>query len=91
MCKSQNDKDDCLRTNSKPVNVLQESKVKPKNLAYRKSTLNASKMRHNKKNKTIYYDNAIIKVYDLPIFYIPRLSHPDPSVDRRSGFLPPSF
>ncbi len=54
-------------------------------------SLNASKMTHNKKNKTIYYDNAIIKVYDLPIFYLPKLSHPDPTVDRRSGFLPPSF
>ena len=54
-------------------------------------SLNASKMTHNKKKKTIYYDNAVIKVYDLPIFYIPKLSHPDPSVDRRSGFLSPSF
>ncbi len=54
-------------------------------------TVQSSKMRHNKKNKTIYYDNAVIKVYDLPIFYLPKLSHPDPSVDRRSGFLPPSF
>ena len=54
-------------------------------------SLQASKMRHNKKNKTIYYDNAIIKVYDLPIFYLPKLSHPDPTVDRRTGFLPPSF
>ena len=43
------------------------------------------------KKKTIYYDNAVIKVYDIPIFYLPRLSHPDPTVDRRSGFLPPSF
>ena len=48
-------------------------------------------MTHNKKKKTIYYDNAVIKIYDLPIFYLPKLSHPDPSVDRRSGFLPPSF
>ncbi len=54
-------------------------------------SLNASKMTHNKKKKTIYYDSAVIKIYDLPIFYLPKLSHPDPSVDRRSGFLPPSF
>ena len=54
-------------------------------------TIQASKMLHDKKKKTIYYDNAIIKVYDIPIFYFPKLSHPDPSVDRRSGFLPPSF
>ena len=33
-----------------------------------------------------------VKIYDLPVLYIPKLSHPDPSVDRRrSGFLPPSF
>ena len=53
--------------------------------------LSASTMTHNKKNKTIYYENALIKVYDVPIFYLPRLSHPDPTVDRRSGFLTPSF
>ncbi len=54
-------------------------------------TLQAKDMRHNKKNKTIYYNNAVLKIYDLPIFYFPKLSHPDPSVDRRSGFLPPSL
>lgn len=54
-------------------------------------SVQAKEMLHDKKKKTIYYDNAIIKVYDLPIFYLPKLSHPDPSVDRRSGFLVPSF
>ena len=48
-------------------------------------------MLHDAKKKTIYYDNALIKIYDIPIFYLPKLSHPDPTVDRRSGFLPPSF
>ena len=48
-------------------------------------------MLHDNKKKTIYYDNAIIKIYDIPIFYMPKFSHPDPSVDRRSGFLSPSF
>ena len=48
-------------------------------------------MIHDRKKKTVYYDNAVIKVYDIPIFYIPRLSHPDPTVDRRTGFLPPAF
>ena len=54
-------------------------------------SIQSSKMLHNSKKKTIYYDNAVIKVYDIPIFYIPKLSHPDPTVDRRSGFLPPSI
>ena len=48
-------------------------------------------MLHDNIKKTIYYDNALIKVYDIPIFFLPKLSHPDPSVKRRSGFLPPSF
>ena len=54
-------------------------------------TIQASKMLHDNIKKTIYYDNALIKVYDIPIFYIPKLSHPDPTVKRRSGFLPPTL
>ena len=53
--------------------------------------LKASQMTHNKIKKTIYYDNVVIKLYNLPIFYLPKLSHPDPTVKRRSGFLVPSF
>ena len=54
-------------------------------------TLQASQMSHDKKKKTVYYDNAIVKVFNVPIFYFPKLAHPDPTVDRRSGFLLPSF
>ena len=54
-------------------------------------TIQASKMLHDNIKKTIYYDNALIKVYNIPIFYIPKLSHPDPTVERRSGFLPPTI
>ena len=54
-------------------------------------SLQAKQMLHDEKKKTIYYDNAVIKVYDVPILFLPKLSHPDPTVDRRSGFLIPSF
>ena len=54
-------------------------------------SIQSSKILHDNQKKTIYYDNALIKVYDIPIFYLPKLSHPDPTVKRRSGFLPPSF
>ena len=50
-------------------------------------SIQSSRMLHDNKKKTIYYDNAIIKVYDIPIFYSPRLSHPDPSVKRRSSAI----
>ena len=54
-------------------------------------SLQADKIRHSQADKTIYYDNAVLKVYDFPIFYFPKFFHPDPTVDRRSGFLVPSF
>ncbi len=54
-------------------------------------TLQAGKMSHDKKKKTVYYDNAVVKIFNVPIFYFPKLAHPDPTVDRRSGFLLPSF
>ena len=53
--------------------------------------IQATKMLHDREEKTIYYDNALLKVYNIPIFYFPKLSHPDPTVDRRTGFLVPSF
>ena len=53
--------------------------------------LRAKKIRHNSSKKTVYYDNALLKIYDFPIFYFPKFSHPDPTVKRRSGFLIPTF
>ncbi len=53
--------------------------------------LRAKKISHNSSKKTVYYNNAFLKIYDFPIFYFPRFSHPDPTVERRSGFLIPTF
>ncbi len=53
--------------------------------------LRAKEIKHNSSKKTIYYDRALLKIYDFPIFYFPKFSHPDPTVDRRSGFLIPTF
>ena len=38
------------------------------------------------KLKTVYYDNAVLKIYDFPIFYFPKFFHPGPTVKRQSGF-----
>ena len=54
-------------------------------------SIQSKQMLHDNVKKTIYYENAVVKVYDIPIFYFPRLSHPDHTVDRRSGFLPPTL
>ena len=54
-------------------------------------TLQSKKIKHDLASKTIYYDNVVLKVYDFPIFFSPKFSHPDPSVKRRSGLLAPSL
>ncbi|ETA70855.1 LPS-assembly protein LptD [Candidatus Pelagibacter ubique] len=51
----------------------------------------AEEIEHNKINKTINYKNAWLKIYDRPVVYFPKFSHPDPTVERKSGFLPPTF
>src|SRR6056300_1344161 len=37
------------------------------------------------------YNHPILRVYDFPIFYFPKFTHPDPTVRRRSGFLQPQL
>ncbi len=54
-------------------------------------SLKAKKISHDRIKKTIYYEHATLKVYDIPIFYFPKFFHPDPTVKRQSGFLAPFF
>ena len=54
-------------------------------------TLQSKKIKHDLTSKTIYYDNVVLKIYDFPIFFSPKFSHPDPTVKRRSGLLVPSL
>ena len=46
--------------------------------------------RHDSNKKMFYHDHAVIKIKNIPIFYTPYFSHPDPSVKRKSGLLPAS-
>ena len=55
------------------------------------SKLSAEKIKHDKKKETINYNNAMLKVYDIPVFYFPKFFHPDPTVKRKSGFLIPAL
>ena len=38
----------------------------------------------------IYYHDATIELADVPVFYTPYFSTPDPTVERRQGFLAPT-
>ena len=53
--------------------------------------LRSKKIKHDLAKKTIYYDNVVLKIYDFPIFFFPKFSHPDPTVKRRSGLLAPTL
>ena len=54
-------------------------------------SIQAKEIIHNKKKKEIIYNNALLKIYDIPILYFPKFFHPDPTVNRRSGFLKPQI
>ena len=53
--------------------------------------IKARKITHDAANQDVYYRDAFIQIKDIPVFYTPFMSHPDPTVKRRSGFLPPSL
>ena len=52
-------------------------------------SLKSKKIIHDKKKKKIIHKNAFLRIKNIPILYTPYISHPDPSVKRQSGFLPP--
>ncbi len=53
--------------------------------------IKAVKVIHDKNTKTIEYRDAWLEFLGMPVAYTPYLSHPDPTVNRQSGFLAPSF
>jgi LPS-assembly protein len=51
----------------------------------------ASESVHDEREGIIEHKNARLEVLGLPVFYWPYLSHPDPTVKRKSGLLIPRF
>jgi len=51
----------------------------------------AVKVVHDKNRQTVEYSDAWLEVAGVPILYTPYMSHPDPTVKRKSGFLTPTF
>ena len=52
-------------------------------------SIKADKITYDRVSQNIHYRNAILNLYDVPVFYFPKFFHPDPSVERRSGLLQP--
>ena len=53
--------------------------------------LNAGELIHDKEQKKLTYKNATLDLNNVPILYTPYFSHPDPTVKRESGFMPPTL
>ena len=51
--------------------------------------IKAVKVVHDAKTKDIVYRHAWLEIFGVPVAYTPYLRHPDPTVERRSGFLAP--
>ena len=52
--------------------------------------IKAERVVHDQATHNIAYRNARLEVLGVPVLYAPYFYHPDPTVDRRTGFLVPS-
>jgi LPS-assembly protein len=46
---------------------------------------------HDQNDKMLYFENAQLEFFGVPMAYLPYFSTPDPTVKRKTGFLMPSF
>lgn len=53
--------------------------------------IRARRVVHDEVERQIYFDRAQFRLAGVPIFYIPRLRMPDPTLKRATGFLMPSL
>ena len=53
--------------------------------------IQSEEFKHDKIKKLFEYKNSWFKVFDKRVFFLPYLNHPDPTVERKSGFLTPVY
>ena len=53
--------------------------------------IRASQVVHDQETRQLYFENAQFRVAGVPVFYLPRLRMPDPTLKRANGFLAPSL
>ncbi len=46
---------------------------------------------HDQTDKMLYFENAQLEFFGVPMAYLPYFSTPDPTVKRKTGFLMPGF
>jgi len=53
--------------------------------------IRARRVVHDQLAQQLYFDQAQLRVAGVPVFYLPHLRMPDPTLDRATGFLRPSL
>jgi LPS-assembly protein len=53
--------------------------------------IRAKRVIHDEQERQIFFENATFRVAGVPVFWIPRFRIPDPTLNRQTGFLAPSF
>jgi LPS-assembly protein len=51
----------------------------------------AARIVHDQSEHEVYYQDATLEMFGVPVAYTPYFSHPDPTVKRKSGFLAPLY
>ncbi len=51
--------------------------------------LRAARVIHDAERRTLTYEEVVLELGGVPVLWLPRFSHPDPTVERRTGFLVP--
>ncbi len=51
----------------------------------------AKRIIHQSEEETLYYEEATLELFGMPVAYLPFFSSPDPSVKRKSGWLAPTY
>lgn len=53
--------------------------------------IKAGKIMYDRERRFVSYQNARMEIKGIPLLYTPYLAHPDPTIKRKTGILPPKF
>jgi LPS-assembly protein len=53
--------------------------------------IRARRVLHDQQQRQLYFSDAQLRVAGIPVFYVPRLRMPDPTLKRATGFLQPKL
>jgi LPS-assembly protein len=51
--------------------------------------ISASSLRHDNESHYMFFENPVFWVYEIPVFWFPYMTYPDPTVRHKSGLLTP--